>query len=170
MSIAITLKHRPLHSDFVVEVQERIDEILDDPEAMRQVQRLWQKSPVLVFRRQSIEESEQVRLSEYFGPCEIIGRKDILSPYQDQIIYFSTLRYADGRFVGGFAGGDDVDWYRYKASDSTCYVDPTRDISAAGSLRICKFFQCISGNTEVTCPDGTIDASSRRVSQVPGKR
>lgn len=111
MSIAITLKHRPLHTDFVVEVQERIDEILDDPEAMRQVQQLWQESPVLVFRRQAIEESEQVRFSEYFGPCEIIGRKDILSPYQDQIIYFSTLRYADGRFVGGFAGGDDVDWH-----------------------------------------------------------
>ena len=111
MPTAVTLKHRSLHTDFVVEVDERIDEMLDNPDAMEQVRLLWQQSPVLVFRRQAIEEGEQVRFSEYFGRCEIIGRKDILSPYHDQIIYFSTLRYADGRFVGGFAGGDDVDWH-----------------------------------------------------------
>jgi len=111
MPTAITLKHRPLHSDFVVEIDERIDAMLDDPNALEQIRLLWQRSPVLVFRRQALEESEQVRFSEHFGQCQVIGRKDILSPYQDEIIYFSTLRYADGRFVGGFAGGDDVDWH-----------------------------------------------------------
>jgi taurine dioxygenase len=61
-----------------------------------------------------------VRFSEHFGRCESTGRKDIQSPYHEQIIYFSTLKYADGRFVGGFAGGDDVDWH----TDQTYQVRP----------------------------------------------
>jgi taurine dioxygenase len=105
------LKTRPLHSDFAVQVDVRIAEILDDAESIEQIRALWRQSPVLVFRRQSLEESELVRFSEYFGKCESAGRKDILSPYQDEIIYFSTLKYSDGRFVGGFAGGEDVDWH-----------------------------------------------------------
>ena len=74
----------------------------------------------MIFRRQSLEESELVRFTEHFGRCESTGRKDIQSPYHEQIIYFSTLKYADGRFVGGFAGGDDVDWH----SDQTYQVRP----------------------------------------------
>jgi alpha-ketoglutarate-dependent taurine dioxygenase len=66
---------------------------------------------VLIFRRQSLEESEQVRFSNYFGSCESASRKDIQSPYHEEIIYFSTLKYHDGRFVGGFAGGEDVSWH-----------------------------------------------------------
>ncbi len=119
------LKHRKLHSDFAVEIEERIDDLLDDDDAIEQIKRLWQQSPVMIFRRQSLEEEEQVRFSEKFGRCESAGRKDILSPYQDEIIYFSTLRYADGRFVGGFAGGDDVDWH----SDQTF-----RPLPATGAM------------------------------------
>lgn len=110
-STAIQLKHRKLHSDFAIEVEGRIDELIDDDDAIEQLKQLWQRSPVMIFRRQSLEEEEQVRFSQKFGICESAGRKDILSPYQEEIIYFSTLRYADGRFVGGFAGGDDVDWH-----------------------------------------------------------
>jgi alpha-ketoglutarate-dependent taurine dioxygenase len=114
------LKYRKLHSDFVIEIEERIDELLADPDAVEQIRRLWQESPVIIFRRQSLEEEEQVRFTELFGHCESANRKDIQSPYRDEIIYFSTLRYADGRFVGGFAGGDDVDWH----SDQTFKVRP----------------------------------------------
>ncbi|MBC7376438.1 MAG: TauD/TfdA family dioxygenase [Burkholderiaceae bacterium] len=114
------IKTTPLHTDFAVEVNTGVLDIVDNPEAIAELKVLWQKSPVMVFRRQSIEESELVRFSEQFGKCETSGRKDIMSPYQDQIIYFSTLKYADGRFVGGFAGGDDVDWH----SDQTFQVRP----------------------------------------------
>ena len=117
---AFAPKHRPLHSDFVVEIEDRIEELLDDGDAIARLRALWQRSPVLIFRRQSLEESEQVRFSELFGHCESASRKDIESPYHAEIIYFSTLRYADGRFVGGFAGGDDVDWH----SDQTYRVRP----------------------------------------------
>ncbi len=99
------------HSDFVIEIDERIEDILANPDAIEQVRRLCQDAPVIVFPRQSLEEADRVRFTEQFGHCESANCKDIQSPYHDEIIYFSTLRYADGRFVGGFAGGDDVDWH-----------------------------------------------------------
>lgn len=115
-----TLNTKPLHTDFAVEVNDSIMDMVDDPAKIQALKLLWQKSPVLVFRRQSLEESELVRFTDCFGKCETSGRKDIQSPYHEQIIYFSTLKYSDGRFVGGFAGGDDVDWH----SDQTFQVRP----------------------------------------------
>jgi alpha-ketoglutarate-dependent taurine dioxygenase len=117
---AFELKHRTLHSNFVVEIEDRIEDLMADGDAITQLKQLWQRSPVIIFRRQSLEESEQVRFTQLLGNCESANRKDIESPYHPEIIYFSTLRYADGRFVGGFAGGDDVDWH----SDQTYRVRP----------------------------------------------
>jgi len=114
------LRTTPLHSTFAVQVHAQVMDLVDDPDAIEELKMLWQKSPVMIFRRQSLEESELVRFTEHFGRCETTGRKDIQSPYHEQIIYFSTLKYADGRFVGGFAGGDDVDWH----SDQTYQVRP----------------------------------------------
>ncbi|NML47440.1 TauD/TfdA family dioxygenase [Ramlibacter sp. G-1-2-2] len=109
-----------LHSDFAVEVHASIMDVVDDPDAIEQIQAIWRRSPVMIFRRQSLDEPELVRFTERFGRCETSFRKDIQSPYHDQIIYFSTLKYHDGRFVGGFAGGEDVDWH----SDQTFQVRP----------------------------------------------
>jgi alpha-ketoglutarate-dependent taurine dioxygenase len=110
----------PLHSDFAVEVRASIMDLVDDPEAIEQLKAIWQKAPVMIFRRQSLDEPELVRFSQHFGPCETSVRKDIQSPYHPEIIYFSTLKYHDGRFVGGFAGGEDVDWH----SDQTYQLRP----------------------------------------------
>jgi len=110
----------PLHSDFAVQVHVQVMDIVDNPDVIEELKSIWQKSPVMIFRRQSLDEPELVRFTERFGKCETTGRKDIQSPYQEEIIYFSTLKYADGRFVGGFAGGDDVDWH----SDQTYQVRP----------------------------------------------
>jgi taurine dioxygenase len=114
------LRTSQLHSDFAIEVHAPVMDLVDNPDAVEELKGLWRKSPVMIFRRQSLEESELVRFTERFGKCETTGRKDIQSPYHDEIIYFSTLKYADGRFVGGFAGGDDVDWH----SDQTYQVRP----------------------------------------------
>ncbi|KQT13838.1 TauD/TfdA dioxygenase family protein [Ramlibacter sp. Leaf400] len=114
------IRTSPLHSNFAVQVHAQVMDLVNDPDAIEELKGLWQNSPVMIFRRQSLEESELVRFTEHFGRCETTGRKDIQSPYQEQIIYFSTLKYADGRFVGGFAGGDDVDWH----SDQTYQVRP----------------------------------------------
>ena len=108
------------HPNFVADIDIRISEFLNDPATIEQIQTAWRSSPVLIFRRQILTEEELVTFSNEFGVCEIVSRKDILSPYTPEIIYFSTLRYADGRNVGGFAGGEDVDWH----SDQTFRPDP----------------------------------------------
>ena len=111
----------PLHANgFVVQVHASIMEVMNDPSAMAELKQQWMRSPVMIFRRQCLDEPDLVRFTEYFGRCETSGRKDIQSPYHEQIIYFSTLKYNDGRFVGGFAGGEDVDWH----SDQTFQVRP----------------------------------------------
>lgn len=115
-----TIKTTPLHSDYVVQVHASIMDVVDDPGAIAELKDIWHRSPVMIFRRQSLDEPELVRFTERFGECEASFRKDIQSPYFPQIIYFSTLKYADGRFVGGFAGGEDVDWH----SDQTYQVRP----------------------------------------------
>jgi len=114
------ISHQSLMDGFVVEVDERIDRLVHDPAAIEELKTLWQDAPVMVFRRQCMEESEQLAFSNAFGDCEPIARKDIVSPYHSEIIYFSTLRYADGTFLGGFAGGEDVDWH----SDQSFQADP----------------------------------------------
>jgi len=114
------LTYKSLVDGFVVEVDERINRLVHDPAAIDELKTLWSEAPVMVFRRQSIEESEQLALSNAFGSCEEIARKDIVSPYHNEIIYFSTLRYADGSFLGGFAGGEDVDWH----SDQSFQASP----------------------------------------------
>ncbi len=110
----------PLHSSFAVQVHTSIMDIVDNEAAIEELKAIWRKSPVMIFRRQSLDEPELVRFTQRFGHCETSGRKDIQSPYHEQIIYFSTLKYSDGRFVGGFAGGEDVDWH----SDQTFQVRP----------------------------------------------
>ncbi|MEN4921020.1 TauD/TfdA family dioxygenase [Achromobacter spanius] len=109
-----------LHTTFAVQVHAAIADIVDDPDAIRQLKDLWRRSPVMIFRRQALDEAELVRFTEHFGACDASFRKDIQSPYHEQVIYFSTLKYADGRHVGGFAGGEDVAWH----SDQTYQVRP----------------------------------------------
>lgn len=121
MQAQSTIATKPLHTDFAKEVDVRISERLDDPTFFTELKAIWRASPVMIFRRQVVTEEELVEFSNRFGQCEVVSRKDILSPYRDEIIYFSTLRYADGRTVGGFAGGEDVDWH----SDQTFRPDPS---------------------------------------------
>jgi alpha-ketoglutarate-dependent taurine dioxygenase len=114
------LETTTLHPRFAAQVHVSITDLLDDTDRVSALKALWQSFPVMIFRRQSLEETELVRLSQALGRCETTVRKDIQSPYHPEIIYFSTLKYSDGRFVGGFAGGEDVDWH----SDQTYQVRP----------------------------------------------
>jgi len=116
----MALQTRPLHPGFGLEVDTSLVEALTDDALVDELHGLWRDHAVLVFRRQSLTEDELVAFSSRFGKCEIVSRRDILSPYRDEVIYFSTLRYADGRTVGGFAGGEELDWH----SDQTFRPDP----------------------------------------------
>lgn len=55
----------------------------------------------------------------------------------------------------------DVDWFRYEGSDDFgCVVDPTRTLTSTGDLRMCKFAECLDGDVDVTCEDGSSPATS----------
>lgn len=88
-----------------------IHRLIEDAALVDEVKRLWRLAPVIIFRRQLMHESEQVRFSGMFGECMEIHRKDNVSPYEPKIVYFSTLRYNDGRAVGAFNNGDEADWH-----------------------------------------------------------
>lgn len=69
----------------------------------------------------------------------------------------------DGGTVSGtIAGAGDVDWFTYDGDDGAgCVVDPTRSLTQSESgLRLCKFFECLSGETERSCPGGTTEETS----------
>jgi len=117
----VALSTRPLHPAFGLEViGGSLADYARDDTAIAELGRLWRERGVLVFRRQALTEDELVAFSARFGRLEIVSRTDIQSPFHPEIIYFSTLRYADGRTVGGFAGGEEVDWH----SDQTFRPDP----------------------------------------------
>ncbi|CAG4899940.1 TauD/TfdA dioxygenase family protein [Paraburkholderia gardini] len=111
----------PLKDGVAFEVGVRVNEFLTGARPIEELEALWRSHPVLVFRREALLEEELVAFSSLLGECEAVSRKDILSPYSDKVIYFSTLRYADGRNLGGFAGGEDVDWH----SDQTFRPAPS---------------------------------------------
>ncbi|CAN5425302.1 TauD/TfdA family dioxygenase [soil metagenome] len=105
------LATKPLHGTFVTQVDTQINEILSSDSMLAAVKLLWQTSPVIIFRKQVLTESDQVALSSRFGQCIEIHRKDNVSPYESKVVYFSTLRYADGRMVGAFSNGDEAGWH-----------------------------------------------------------
>jgi hypothetical protein len=67
-----------------------------------------------------------------------------------------------GSFSGMVAGIDDLDWYKYQASDDFfCVVDATREVQSNAPVRFCKYFQCIDDSTPAfSCPNGSNAATS----------
>jgi hypothetical protein len=67
-----------------------------------------------------------------------------------------------GDSITGVIAPGDTDWFYYEGDDKTfCVVDPTRSLSQSQSgLRLCKYFECLNGNTEVDCPGGTTAETS----------
>lgn len=111
MANSTLLKTQVLRPDFVTQVDAQISDIVQNDALIEEIKRIWQTSPVILFRKQSLAEEEQVAFSSKFGSCIEIHRKDNVSPYESKIVYFSTLRYADGRMVGGFSNGDEAGWH-----------------------------------------------------------
>ena len=61
------------------------------------------------------------------------------------------------------AGADDVDWFFYTGNDEVLsFVNPGKELTTVGGLRMCKYAECLNGlfETDVTCPDGTSQATS----------
>ncbi|HHH31915.1 MAG TPA: hypothetical protein ENK57_26705 [Polyangiaceae bacterium] len=74
----------------------------------------------------------------------------------------------DGDSITGTIAPGDVDWFFYEGDDTAfCVVDPTRSLTQTqGGIRLCKFFECLNGQTQVSCPNGT--TSEQSPEQRPG--
>ena len=72
----------------------------------------------------------------------------------------------DGSSFGAIlAGAQDVDWFYYTGTDEfLSVVDPVRELTTDGGLRMCKFAECTDGGssqTEVDCVgDATAETSA----------
>jgi taurine dioxygenase len=90
----MALATRPLSENFGLEVL-GVDLAHLDEETFDAVYRLWQKDPLLLFRRQSLTERELKGYSAGFGELEHIVRSDMHAPEHPEIIYITGLKRAD---------------------------------------------------------------------------
>ena len=77
-----------------------------DANTVRQLDDALSRNGVLVFRRQSISESELVDFSRNFGAAETIIRSDWASTSSAEVTRISNLRSADGQPIGGLGSGE----------------------------------------------------------------
>lgn len=80
------------------------------PAQLEQLRETWRESGVLVFRRQSLSESELVEVSTIFGTPRLVHRTDWVSPEHPEVILVSNLKDQAGRQIG-MPGSNDVDWH-----------------------------------------------------------
>ena len=103
------LQTQPLSEHFGLEVQ-GVDLADLDGDSFAAIYRLWQQEPLLLFRRQSLTEAEQVAFSRGFGDLDVIVRDDMHSPLNPEIIYITSLKRPDGTALGGL-GSYEVRWH-----------------------------------------------------------
>lgn len=103
------LKTRPLKDTFGLEVLDTDLSDLDDA-TFDEIYKLWQQEPVLLFRRQSLSERQQVDYSKRFGELDILVRDDMISPQHPEIIYITALKRPDGTALGGL-GTQEIYWH-----------------------------------------------------------
>ncbi len=66
-----------------------------------------------------------------------------------------------GGSIDGTLAPGDVDWFTFKASDTTfCSVNPYVNVTSSDNVTVCMYFKCDSGTTSVTCPAGSQDWSA----------
>ena len=74
----------------------------------------WANQGVLVFRRQSLTESELVVFSKRFGAPDVIVRTDWASGANPEIIQIANMRNARGETIGGLGSGE-LAWHTDQA-------------------------------------------------------
>ena len=93
------LKTRPLNPHFGHEVLD-VDLASLTSETFDAIYELWQQDPLLLLRRQCINERELVEFSRGFGELDILVRDDLLSKENPEVIYVTNLKREDGRHLG----------------------------------------------------------------------
>jgi taurine dioxygenase len=113
------LESRPLGGSFARKVVGlRLWELQDDS-IVDELRHLWAHHAVLVFRRQSLSETELADFSALFGPLERVVRTEWASPVVPEVGLISNLKDAQARPIGGLGDGE-LQWH----SDQSYMVNP----------------------------------------------
>lgn len=103
------LRTRPLHERFGREVLD-VDLAQADRATLDAIYTLWQREPLLLFRRQSLTEEELVQYSQFFGDLEVTARSDAHSRKNPQVSYITALKRQDGSTIGALGNGE-LTWH-----------------------------------------------------------
>ena len=115
----MALATRPLHPTLACEVVGlRLWEKLE-AETVAELQALWSRYGVLLFRRQALGEGELAAFCALFGPLERTVRTDWASPVVPEIGLISNLKDGEGRPIGGLGDGE-LQWH----SDQSYMMHP----------------------------------------------
>ncbi len=106
---SVTIEARPLSDSFAAEII-GID-LSDDhgPGVIDEIKALWWQYEILLFRGQSMSETDEARFSAKLGPLEIHLRHEYLSRETPEILYISNI-VEDGREIG-ILSNNDVGWH-----------------------------------------------------------
>ncbi len=103
------LSTRALHSAVGQEILDvdlaNVDDALFDA-----IYALWRREPLLLLRRQCLNERELVAFSRRFGELDILVRDDLLSREHPEVIYVTNLKREDGTPLGGL-GSYELNWH-----------------------------------------------------------
>lgn len=80
------------------------------PDELERARQAWIDSGVLVFRRQSLSESELVAVTRMFGQPHVVHRTDWISPEHPEVILVSNLKDQAGKQIG-MPGSNDLEWH-----------------------------------------------------------
>jgi taurine dioxygenase len=103
------LTTRPLHPAFGLELID-VDLACVDDALFDSIYALWRQEPLLILRRQCINEPELVDFSRRFGELDILIRDDLLSKEHPEVIYVTNLKREDGSPLGGL-GSYELNWH-----------------------------------------------------------
>jgi taurine dioxygenase len=105
----VELKTRPLGENFGREVADiALAEACD--EAILAIRRLWQREPLLLFRRQTLTDRQLADLGQNFGVLETLPRQDMFRPATAGVYYLSNLMTQNGQRLGALSNSE-LDWH-----------------------------------------------------------
>jgi len=99
----------PLQQGFGLEVRD-IDLAVAGQPAFEAIRQLWQRAPLLLFRRQSLTEDELLNFSRCFGTLDVNIGGTAPSERNPEILCVSNLMRQDGTAVGGLSN-DELVWH-----------------------------------------------------------
>ncbi|MCH9674741.1 MAG: TauD/TfdA family dioxygenase [Gammaproteobacteria bacterium] len=123
----MTFRTSAIGGSFALEVQGVNLWETPSEETISRLRDLWSQHGVLVFRRQSLSETELIDFSAHFGEVIPHTRPDWASAHAREITLVSNMKNADGAGIGGLGNGElawhsDQSFVEYPATGCLLYA------------------------------------------------